>query len=509
MWCAFGVLVSFTVLTAALVEHEQRRIGAAARMVIARPLERVGEINAVLHELRALDSQPCSAKHLSAMQSIALRSGIIRDVVFQRENNRVRCSANLSPFGSAVVLERPEFTTETGRTIQQNVGLPLLPGAKFTLVREGDYELLIVPEKRPVTVEGAYYALSVALLNRVSNSMVVVRGEDPGISAGSFISGSTTWQRGNLISIACLPGQTTCYVLKTSGFAILKSNLILLIGAGVFAMFVTAVAVAAWFARKFRTCTIDALLRNAVAKQELFMHYQPIVDSRTGGIVSAEALMRWTLPSGERISPAVFIPIAEANDLIGKLTRLALQRVSEDLGAFLRSHTKFKISVNVVPADMVDSRFHTALHDHIEKQGISSTQLAFELTERTSAKLESAAAVMHELGGRGYEICIDDFGTGYANLSYLSDLKVDKIKLDKKFTDLVGTGTLREKIVPAVIDLAKELGVEIIVEGVENEAQANYFRSRGVHLMQGWLYGRPMSPPELINALETARVHST
>lgn len=136
--------------------------------------------------------------------------------------------------------------------------------------------------------------------------------------------------------------------------------------------------------------------------------YQPIVDKRTGETVSAEALMRWTLRDSENISPALFIPIAGANDFIGKLTRLALQRVSEDFGAF-RTRPTFKISVNAVPADMVDSKFHRALQGHIEERGIASKQLAFELTERTSAKLESAASVMHELGARGYEICIDDF----------------------------------------------------------------------------------------------------
>ena len=136
---------------------------------------------------------------------------------------------------------------------------------------------------------------------------------------------------------------------------------------------------------------------------------QPIVDNRTGETVSAEALMRWTLRDRENISPALFIPIAGANDFIGKLTRLALQRVSEDFGAFLHTRPTFKISVNVVPADMVDSKFHRALQGHIEERGIASKQLAFELTERTSAKLEPAASVMHELGARGYEICIDDF----------------------------------------------------------------------------------------------------
>lgn len=505
VWSALGVVVVLAVLCAVLIAQEQRKIRIAAASVISKPLERVTEINAAFEELHALNAQPCSDLHLAALRSFAFRSAVIRDVIYQGESDGLRCSGNLGRAASTLPSKNPDFITETGRRVWRNIELPLSAGVKSTLIKEGGYELLVAPEKQPATVEDGYYALSVVLLNRASSSMLVIRGKDPGIAQPLFVSGSTYWARGDLVSVACLPGQTTCYVLKARGLAVLMSNLILVIFTGLLAALSTAIGVASWRARRFRARTIDALLRGAVERKELFMHYQPIVDNRTGETVSAEALMRWTLRTGESVSPLVFIPIAEASDLIGQLTCLALQRVSEDFGTFLRAHANFKISVNVVPADMVDSRFHLSLQRYFEEQGIAPKQLAFELTERTSAKLDSAMAVMHELGNRGYEICIDDFGTGYANLSYLSDLNVDKIKLDKKFTDTVGTGSLRERIVPAVIELAKDLGVQIIVEGVENEEQVKYFRNRGVHLMQGWLYGRPQSSAELIRFLEATQ----
>jgi len=507
-WSTLGIVATLAVLCAFLIADEQRKIRTAAAAVISRPLERVAEVNAAFAELHALDARPCSATHLEALRSIAFRSAIIRDVVYQGEGAGPRCNGNIGAAASSLPSDSPDFTTETGRRIWRNVDLPLSPGVKSTLVKEGTYELLIAPEKQPATVEDGRYALSVVLLNSATGTMLVVRGADPGIVQPLFISGSTYWLRGDIISVACLPGQVTCYVLKARGLAVLMSNLMLLIFTGILAGIGVAFGIASWSARGYRMRTIDALLREAVAKKELFMHYQPIVDNRTGETVSAEALMRWTLKSGESVSPAVFIPIAEANDLIGKLTLLALQRVSEDFGDFLRTHKNFKISVNVVPADMMDSSFHQSLQHYFEEAGIAPTQLAFELTERTSARLESAVTVMLELGGRGHEIYIDDFGTGYANLSYLSDLKVDKIKLAKKFTDTVGTGTLRERIVPSVIELARELGVEIIVEGVESNAQVEYFRDLGVHLMQGWFYARPLPAEALIRTLEAAQAHS-
>ncbi|MDP9894858.1 sensor c-di-GMP phosphodiesterase-like protein [Variovorax boronicumulans] len=499
LWSTLSVMITLAGGAAVINVAEQEKIRSAAAAVIAKPLERVTEINLAFQELQALEVQPCTMQHLEALRSIAFRSAIIRDVIYRDQG--VLCSANLGTAASALPSQNPDFATEGGRQIWRNVDLSLAPGVKSTLVKEGRYGLLIAPED-PGAVSSGHYALSVVLLNRNHRTMLVIRGADPGIDRSPLVSGSTYWLRGDLISVACLTGQTTCYILKTNWGAVLLANAILLLVAGILACACTVAGIALCLARKFRSRTIDAMFREAVRHEELFMHYQPVVDNRTGAVVSAEALMRWTLRSGKVISPAIFIPIAEENDLIGNLTCLALQRVSEDLGSFLLRHADFKVSVNVVPADMVDSRFHLALRRNFEERGIAPAQLSFELTERTSAKLESAMAVLLDLGRRGHEIYIDDFGTGYANLSYLSDLKVDKIKLDKKFTDTVGTGTLRERIVPSVIDLARELGVQIIVEGVENAEQVNYFRSHGVHLMQGWFYAPALPAAELIGALE-------
>lgn len=495
-----GVFIALGVAGAAIDVHEQLKIRSTALAVIAKPLERVADINSAFQELHTLNSRPCSAAHLATLRSIAFRSTIIRDVTYQGARG-LRCSGNLGSSASTIQLHSPDFISESGRQIWRNIDLPLSPGVKSTLVKEGAYELLIAPENQPVSVHGGYYALSIVLLNKTNRTILLVRGADPGVDQHLLETGSTYWRHGELLSVACLPGQTTCYVLRAERASLIMSNAMLLVLAAIFSFIVTAAGVASLLARRFRSSTIDAWLRTAVQRKELFMHYQPIVDNRTGVIVSAEALMRWTIRTGEIVSPAIFIPIAEENDLIGELTCLALQRVSEDFGSFLRDHKDFKISVNVVTADMVDVRFHRSLRCWFEEKGISASQLAFELTERTAAKFDSAVMALRELGARGYEIYIDDFGTGYANLSYLSDLRADKIKLDKKFTDTVGSGSLRERIVPSVIELARELGIEIIVEGIESADQVDYFRARGVHLMQGWFYGRPLPSVELIGKL--------
>lgn len=290
LWSTLGIAIALAGLCTALAGSEQRRIRSAAETVIAKPLERVAEVNAAFHELQALDAPPCSATQLAALRSIAFRSAIIRDVIFRGDNAGLRCSGNLGSEASKLPSKSPDFTAETGRRIWRNVDLALSPGVKSTLVQEGSYELLVAPENQPLTVEDGYYALSVVLLNRANRTMLVLRGLDPGIEQPLFASATTTWLRGDLVSIACLPGKITCYVLKAYASSLLMSNLMLLILTGILAGIGTAAGVASWLARKFRTRTIDALLREAVRKDELFMHYQPIVDNRTGETVSAECL---------------------------------------------------------------------------------------------------------------------------------------------------------------------------------------------------------------------------
>lgn len=149
--------------------------------------------------------------------------------------------------------------------------------------------------------------------------------------------------------------------------------------------------------------------------------------------------------------------------------------------------------------DLAHPAFLDELEQAVRDAGVSPSALALELTEHSAADLESAKAAIARLRRTGFAVYIDDFGTGYSNLSYLQDLRVDAIKIDRVFTQTVGTETVTASVVPQILEIAEGLGLTVIAEGIEKAEQADYFRNgrRGV-LGQGWLLGRPMPAEEFI-----------
>ena len=224
--------------------------------------------------------------------------------------------------------------------------------------------------------------------------------------------------------------------------------------------------------------------------------YQPVVDLATHAIVGAEALARWTDDSGEDIPPDIFIPVAEAKGFIGAITRQVIDRVIHDMG-YLLLDVDFKVSVNLSSADLGDSVFFAHLERALATSRVPARAIAFEITERATALHGAGQAGIARLRAAGHFIYLDDFGTGYSSLSYLHDLHADAIKIDRAFTRTVGTEAVTASVVPQILDMALQLGLGIVVEGIESAEQADYFRARfvGAH-GQGFLFGRPVAAHE-------------
>lgn len=244
--------------------------------------------------------------------------------------------------------------------------------------------------------------------------------------------------------------------------------------------------------------SLEWRLRRAIRLRELACAYQPIIDLDSGECVGAEALARWVTESGESIPPKVFVPVAEQKAFVGALSRLVLDHVLDEMKPLLhREH--FRVAINIGARDLADSTFFDDLAEAVQRAGVSPHALAVELTEHSAADLEAAKTAIARLRNAGFTVYIDDFGTGYSSLSYLNDLRVDAIKIDRVFTQTVGTGAITASVVPQILEIANRLGLTVIVEGIENEEQAVYFRSvrRGI-LGQGWLLGRPMPAEEFL-----------
>jgi sensor c-di-GMP phosphodiesterase-like protein len=246
-----------------------------------------------------------------------------------------------------------------------------------------------------------------------------------------------------------------------------------------------------------RSRNLEQQLRRAIAHDDLQVAYQPIVSLASGRIVGAEALARWTNEEGSPVGPDVFIKLAEENGFVGSITKVVVQRALHAFANTLRSRPGFRLSVNVAAADLADPGFLPMLDASLDRAKVTPKSLVIEITESSTANREVAMETIRTLRRRGHSIHIDDFGTGYSSLSYLLYLSVDTIKIDKAFTQVIGTDSVTVAILPQILAMAASLQLDVVVEGVETDQQVNYFCGAKLPVYgQGRLYGLPVTAEE-------------
>lgn len=243
--------------------------------------------------------------------------------------------------------------------------------------------------------------------------------------------------------------------------------------------------------------SFPSTLEWAIARKRIDVCFQPIVRLADGECVGAEALVRWKL-NGRDISPDIFVAVAEQNGLIQPLTDLVLDKTIDELSTFLRSRPSFYVSINVSSEDLQTSRFLDVLTARLEGTGIRPAQIRIELTERIFINADTTRQTIAAFRKAGHPVYIDDFGTGYSSLSYLQTFTIDVLKIDKSFIDTVARDAASSIVAPHIIKMAHELGVEILAEGVERDAQVDYLVERGVQYGQGWLFAKAMRSKALI-----------
>jgi diguanylate cyclase (GGDEF)-like protein len=253
---------------------------------------------------------------------------------------------------------------------------------------------------------------------------------------------------------------------------------------------------------------LEGALRQAIKNRELHVVYQPIVNPSGKRLVGVESLARWIHPVQGEIPPARFIPIAEHSGLIVELGEFILRRACLDG----RNWPGLAVSVNVSPLQFRRPDFVEAIERILGETAFEPNRLELELTESTLlGNLESAELSMLRLKGVGVCFALDDFGTGYSSLLYLRRFPFDKLKIDSSFVRSIEKAADAAAIVHAVVSLGRGLGMKVTAEGVETADQHLFLRAAGVHSMQGYRFGRPMSATEIDDRLaapEACRVAS-
>ncbi|NII11949.1 GGDEF and EAL domain-containing protein [Oleiagrimonas sp. C23AA] len=244
-------------------------------------------------------------------------------------------------------------------------------------------------------------------------------------------------------------------------------------------------------ARTSERVRIETGLRSALRRDELRLHYQPLVDMEARCITGAEALLRWQVDD-ELVMPARFICVAEESGLILDIGRWVLQQACRQAVLWAGQGHRLRMAVNVSPLQLRHPRFIAVLEEVLTESGLDAAQLTLELTERTLIERDADMIErLKRIRALGVELSLDDFGTGYCGLAYLKGLPVDTLKIDRAFVRDLAEDTADQALVAAILQLSQTLGKNVVAEGVEHAAQAHHLLRLGCHRMQGFLFGMP------------------
>lgn len=256
---------------------------------------------------------------------------------------------------------------------------------------------------------------------------------------------------------------------------------------------------------------LEQNLRNALAKNELEMYYQPQIDASSGDMVGVEALMRWNHPVRGLLGAGEIIPLAEEVGLMIPISDWMLHAVCTDLKKWgAACDGNFRLSLNISPQYLDRGNFPEKLLEALIYHGISPKQIEVEITESVSIRSpQHAIKQLDQLCRLGVTIAIDDFGIGYSSLSYLHKFPIHTIKVDQAFVREIQSADGHYPIVLAIIAIAKGLGLRLVAEGVETEIQSRYLQQSGCSTMQGYLHYQPMSSDKLRDVLrESVAIHA-
>jgi len=236
---------------------------------------------------------------------------------------------------------------------------------------------------------------------------------------------------------------------------------------------------------------MKAALREAIRTQSMDLFYQPMFNPQGTRIVGAEALSRWIHPELGPVSPAVYIPLAEEMGIISELTRCVIDRAVQDAANW---QGDLQVSVNLSAHDLNDRAIISVVADALDRANLAPGRLQLEITESgLMDDLKTAREILTELRSMGMSIAIDDFGTGYSSLSYLDMLPLNKVKIDRSFVRDLTKDPKKLKLLRGVVHLARELGLEVVVEGVETEDQLVMISENNcADIIQGYIFGTPM-----------------
>jgi sensor c-di-GMP phosphodiesterase-like protein len=445
----------------------------------------------------------CSDQELTLMRRTVFYSANIKDLG-RVKGEFLYCTTTMGRLASPQPVAAPDASDESVK-FYALTPLAIAPDAKGLVATMDDVSVAMNPQAFYSMYDEPPMLFTVLFYAKDSHRTFYALGHREPLSSAEVIAGRMLVRNGVSYQPLCSNVYRVCAVAAEPHASMLAKgsfhSIVLRIGGAVLGACVALTLMLLFYRRR----SFERRLRRAVRGGELTVVYQPVVDLNTRAVVGAEALARWTNESDEQVPADMFVDLAERKEFIGEITRYVLRCVVEEMDDLLR-RGDFHVTVNITMQDLNAPAFFDQLQRCVKAARIQPAALGLELTERSTADRVQATEAIARLKSMGHAVFIDDFGTGYSSLAYLHELAVDGIKIDRAFTGTVGTEAVTASVVPQILEMASQLGLLVVVEGIESEQQAEYFSRAGRGIMgQGWLFGRPVSAA----LFKTQFIHAT
>ncbi|MFN1130996.1 EAL domain-containing protein [Enterobacter sp. RHB15-C17] len=439
----------------------------------------------------------CSPAHRQYMLNVVRGRLYVSDLIYA-EGQQFLCSTVMTP-DKPYLIPDANYKRKPDVSIYYFRDTPFFAGYKMTYMQRGNYVVVVNPLSYS-EVMSTDHSLAWGVFDTVTNAFFSVSPR-ANISLLHTLVGnvSAPFQKDDrfytIVSSAKRPIAAIVSTSNTRFYEILYHQATLTLPLG---MICSIIILLVWSRTHREFNSPGRLLHRALNKRQLCVHYQPIIDIKNNRCVGAEALLRWPGFNGPVMSPAEFIPLAEKEGMIERITDYVVEEVFNDLGDFLGNNPHLYISINLSASDFHSSRLIALISDKARHYSVRAQQIKIEVTERGFIDVPKTTPVIQAFRQAGYEVAIDDFGTGYSNLHNLYSLNVDILKIDKSFIDTLTTNSTSHLIAEHIIEMAQSLRLKTIAEGVETAEQVTWLLKRGVQYCQGWHFAKAMPPQEFM-----------
>ena len=496
-------LAAFDIWLEQLIDRQNSEdIFGSARRSIAVIETRLTTVAAALDNLAAQGVASCGPADLEKLRRVSFATSAVKEIGVIGANGQTLCSDLGIPL-SARVIAGPVKTAPAGQTLLEVIRVGDRPQNYLRLRRFGPGGAslaALVPTDMllPLTSpRGGPFGAHARIVTQ--EGAVIGDGGTPlppDIRPDEVVRASMRSERfGITADVAMLRAVSEPHDLRTIGLIV---NLVVM----------SAVLTVAWLIVRRRGGDPVAEIRRALDARHFVPYFQPIVDITSGKVLGAEVLARWRKPDGSLVMPGAFIAVAERGGLMVELTEALMRRACREIGDAYARRPQLKIAFNLTARHFADDTIVADLRAIFDRSPIRLDQVTLELTEREPIEdIATTRRVVAALQGLGCRVALDDVGTGHSGLSSILKLGVDVIKIDKMFIDSLGGETNSATIVTTLVELARNMGMEIVAEGVESFEQVADLRARGIRAAQGYVFAPPLpaaSFKTMLDALDPA-----